>query len=187
MPNYSNQELQIINAQRFPDAERPSYYSSRQKKFLQISRDFEAYLILQTTDSKEKTTSWISRVSEVKADNKDRDDILERYLTVRKTDADAVKAELDEELGGFIQFKSSLFADAEDTDRWSDVGEIQQLIAALQSPMDELALRRELTFHESTIAALLLEEVSKQGVKTTYDTELNSWLEVINLYPGLES
>ena len=197
MPNFTTQETVLISEQQKLTANLPSYYSSDVAKNVpqgskdelakqKISRDFEAYLILQTTEQKQKTLTWIKSVTGITQDNKDRDNILERYLTLRDDDTKAVIAEIDDKLKQFEEFRNGLFASGEDGTKFAEVIEVSLMARSLQRPLDEMYITRESTFHEQNVVALL--KIRFEDRKNTTDTqlELESWQTVVSAYRGQE-
>ena len=197
MPSFTTKEIDLINAQRKTTAKLPTYYSaevaqtvpdaSKEELAKQtISRDFEAYLILQTTEQKQDALSWIQSVTNITQDNKDRDDLLDRYFTLRDDDTIARITEIDEKLKEFETFRNGLFEVGDNGTQFADVVEVSLMARALQRPLDEMSIVRENAFHEQNIVALL--KVRFEDRKNTTDTqlELESWQSVISAYSGQE-
>ncbi len=195
MPAFTTSEIDLISKQKKDQADLPQYYSAEIAKTAPaevkeevakqtISRDFEAYLILQSTEQKQKTLSWIKTVNTINQDNKDRDDLLERYLSLRDTDASARITEIDETLQEFESFRNGLFAAGDDGTKFAEVVELSLMARALQTPIDEMQIIRENAFHEKNVTALL--KVRFDARKNTDDSqkELESWQTVVSEYEG---
>ena len=61
---WNTSELESIKKQTLGNL-RPLYYSMTNKKYLQISDDFEGFLILQSADEKRKILNWISDITKI--------------------------------------------------------------------------------------------------------------------------
>lgn len=185
--NFSEEEQGLIDAQKLTDEALPSYYSASQKNFVQIGRDFESYLILQSTEQKQKMLSWLDEAGNIQEDQKDRDELLTRFLNNRNADAAKRIEELDEMLNGFNEFIANLFKDGEDASRWTTLSELASLNEVLQKPIDEFVLMREQSFHEQNLTSLMLENTEELKTSSDTERELNSWRSVIATYPGRET
>jgi hypothetical protein len=185
--NLSKEELQLINQQKKTDSQLPIYYSKANKKSFVISRDFESYLILQSTTSKQKVNSWLRNVGKIQVNSKDRDSILTRFLTTRKEDAEKRIQEIDEKLNNFDQFKSSLLPDQRTVSNFAGLTELSSLCSVLQANMDELMLMRDHSFHEKNQSALIQNMMVATVTDADSQKELDSWSNVILAYPGVKT
>lgn len=184
MANFSQEELEKIKVQRKPQDELPTYFSSENQQETPISRDFEAYLILQPQSLKQTTLSWIREVVDIQEENIDRDEILSRYLNTREEEADKVVEQLDEALGDFDQFKAGLLQVTDDPTRFAEIPEISLLAQSLQRPIQEMVFIRESAFHESNLSKLLRLRFTISETTENTERELQSWQTVISAYQG---
>lgn len=192
--NFSPDELSLIQKQRKPDDLLPKYYSINQKTYFPISRDFEAYLILQRASAKQYIQRWIKTSKKLQYSQADRDELLNIYLTNRQTDAQAQLDEIDAALAEFSEFKNGLFTSGEDSSRFSGLLELGLLTNSLQRPMEEIAHVREQIFHEKVMADFQLAtiEVESSLVPSNFSQErsldiqkdLEAWQGVVAAYPG---
>ena len=181
--NFSVDEIEKIDKQKKPSG-LPSYYSSDSKSRREIGRDFEGFLILQSTDQKQVLLKWLQQVNDIEQDNTDRDKLTDQYLDLRTTDATARIAELDLQLKGFDKFRSSLFGDGADPSRFAEIVELNTLIQAMQRPLEEITIQREIAFHERNLAKLINNRRTKAKSNKDTEKELKSWQSVVTAYPG---
>lgn len=184
---FTNEELQLISEQRKTNADLPEYYSAQSQTSIQISRDFEAYLILQTQDQKQKVLEWIRKALIGQSISADRDTLLNQYIQIRKADAQSRIAELDQKLGNFNDFKTSLLPNDDYVSNFGNVAEISLLCTSLQKPMDELFLKRDQAYHEVVLSDILNSRLTKQKQDANTKKELQSWQTVIASYKGRPS
>lgn len=189
MPNFSDAQLALIQAQQKPAAQLPSYFDANTSQNVVISRDFENYLILQTQQQKQSTLAWIRQALSFQNDRLDRDAILTRYLVNRNTDDVARLAQINTRLSNFDAFRAGLLqgssgSTTSNTIDWSTVVEIDLLAQSLQWPLDEIALLYDLTFHEQNVVSTLQNRMSNTAYTQAEKQELQSWQTVISAYQG---
>jgi hypothetical protein len=191
MPNFSDAQLALIQEQMLPADELPSYFDAQTGQEVVISRDFEAYLILQTQQQKQATLTWINQALNFQEDRLDRDAILTRYLVNRNTDDVARLAEINTRLMNFDAFRAGLLLGSTGGSNvsidWSDVIEIDLLAQSLQAPLDEIVLLYDLTFNEQNMVAVLQQRMSNTSYTQAEKEELQSWQTVISDYQGQSS
>jgi len=184
MPNFSPEEKDLIDKQKKPTEQMPYYYLARRKTLIQISEDFEAYLILQTAAAKAKIQTWLKKTSDANLARADRDEILKRYLDLRKVDSQKVIESIDKKLDSFDEFKTSLLGTPEDANRYASVTELNEFTEVVQRPVDELTLLRETAYMEQNITALADKYLTEYGVSKDTQREINSWKTVFASYQG---
>ena len=187
MANFSVSEIGLINAQRVPEPDRPVYFDARQKIELPISSDFEAYLILQSMEQKQKIQKWVTFASGVEKDNTDRDELLTTFLSNRTIDSTARMEEIDEVLDNFEQMKAELLSDGEDPTRFAEIVEVNVLARSLQRSVDEIAIFRENAFHEITMANIVSKRLESTKTDENTQKELESWQDVVSFYQGQQT
>jgi hypothetical protein len=190
MPNFSQAELDLIADQTKPESQLPSYYDADTDQNVVISRDFEAYLILETQQQQQATLQWISQELDFQANNLDRDAILTRYLVNRGTDDTARLAEINTRLMNFDSFKAGLLQGnipGQPPLDWSTTPELNLLSQSLQMPLDEINLLYDLTFHEQNVVAVLQNRMENTSYTDSDQEELQSWQTVISAYQGQSS
>lgn len=180
---FTDEESKLITENRKTFIERPNFYNSQNQEEQKITEDFEAYLILQKKADKQKTLQWIRRTIEITVDMADRDTLLTEYLTVRKEDASARQAELDEESKKFAEFREDL---ASSGDRRFDASiELNLLTATLQKPIDQIVIQRDSAFHEQNLITILERKLEAEKSDDDTKRELDSWQIVISAYDGV--
>lgn len=192
MANFSDEELELIQNAKLPTKALPKYFSAAEAAILAnrndayhpISRDFEAYLILQTDTQKQSELAWIKRATTILTNNEDRDALLTKYYANRSADSSLRVQEIDTVLSSFDSYRVGLLAQGTDTTRFASVIEVSLMANSLQRPIDEIQIYREQAFHEQTLIGILKQRLDVR--KDTADTkeELKSWQSVITTYPG---
>lgn len=180
---FTNEEAALITKNRKPLVDRPNFYNSQILKEQKISEDFESYLILQQKSEKQKTLQWIRRTIEIITDTTDRDSLLTEYLAVRKNDAVARKAELDEESQKFAEFRENLAKSGDR--RFDSLIELNLLTATLQKPIDQIVIQRDSAFHEQNLITILEQKLADEKSDENTKRELDSWQVVISAYDGV--
>ena len=182
MASFTQEELTLINSQRKKDTELPLYFSSTSKSNVSITRRFEEYLILQTSNQKQKILDWVDKALQIQKVNIDRDTILDTFLTNRIADNQAIIDELDQEIQGFNDFIKQVFVNGDY--RFNDVVEVGLMLKSLQNPLDELLLRRDMAFQETNLATVLKERIEDNLETNDTRKELQSWKQVLSAYEG---
>jgi hypothetical protein len=180
---WNTSELDSIKKQTLGNL-RPLYYSSINKKYLQISDDFEGYLILQSAEEKRKILTWISDIAKINNDTKDQNILLQRFMDVRSADADDRIAELDEKLNKYSEMQADLITDGNDVSRYSSIVELDLMVRSISKPLDNLLIQREQAFHEKNIIAAVTNAVRSEQITDETKKELSSWQGVISSYQG---
>lgn len=180
---FTAEEARLITENRKTFNERPNYYNSQNQTEQKITEDFEAYLILQKKADKQKTLQWIRRTIEITVDTADRDSLLAEYLTIRKEDASARQAELDEESKKFSEFREDISASGDR--RFDGLVELNLLTATLQKPIDQIVIQRDSAFHEQNLITILERKLKAEKSDDETKKELDSWQVVISAYDGV--
>ena len=187
MPNFTVDEIALINEQALPSADRPSYFSKEFQREQQIGQSFESFLILQKNSQKQISMDWIDRALDIEADNEDRDVLMTTYLEIVNEDAVARVEELDERLQDFGTFMTSLFQDESSTggpSRFSDISELNIFVQSLQKPLDKLTVQRDQAFHEQNMITSLQVRLEQEQTDENSRAELESWNDILAIYKG---
>jgi hypothetical protein len=180
---WSTSELESIKKQTLGNL-RPLYYSSSNRKYLQISDDFEGYLILQSAEEKRKILTWISDITKINNDTEDQNVLLQRFMDVRSADADDRISELDEKLDNFSELQADLITDGNDVARYSSIIELDAMVRSISKPLDNLLIQREQAFHEKNVIAAVTNTARQEKITDDTKKELSSWQTVISAYKG---
>jgi hypothetical protein len=196
--NFSTDELAIISAQRKSESNLPRYYVIPTQQTVAISRDMEAYLILQKSTQKQKIQAWIQSLKQIQLKYTDRDSILQIYLDNRNADSEKKIKDMDVVMGGFSEFRDSLFGGEGDSARYSEISDISLMATAFQRPVDQIVSARDNSFHENVVVNLQKLKLGNQfntfintgaldflsGAPQAVQNELNSWQNIVAAYPG---
>jgi hypothetical protein len=116
-----------------------------------ISREFEAFLILQTLQSPEKLTEamkWFNEAADLQLSRQDRDNLLAEAYLLEKSDAVAKAHELNDRTLRFAQFRATfqqvdpgpeVNAEEFPPARFSQVPEISLIMRDSQAAMGQIA------------------------------------------------
>lgn len=180
---WSTDELEEIKKQTMKDL-RPSYYSIQNRNLIQISEDFEGYLILQAADDKQKIITWMTDVSKINNDTKDQNDLLTKYLEIRGTDADDRITELEERLNKCSEMQANLITDGKDPSRYGAILELSLMVNSVTKSIDNIMIQREQAFHEKNVIAAVTNKVKSEAVDEESKKELDSWKSILATYKG---
>jgi len=180
---WSTSELEAIKKQTLKDL-KPSYYSLVNKNYIQITEDFEGYLILQSADDKQKILTWMADVGKINNDTKDQNELLNRFLAIRAEDADARVVELDERLNNYSDMQATLITDGKDPSRYGTIVELSLMTQAISKSIDIISLQREQAFHEQNMVAAITIAVKNEQSNADTEKELTSWQNIVSAYKG---
>lgn len=183
---WSTSELDMIKKQTLKDL-RPSYYSVTNKNYIQISDDFEGYLILQAADDKQKLLTWIADISKINNDTKSQNELLARFLAVREEDANARIAELDEKLNKYSDMQATLITSGEDPARYAELIELSLMLKAITKSVDNILMQREQAFHELCVVKSVTNLLNVEKVSDEAEKEITSWQTIASTYRGQTS
>lgn len=180
---WSTTELEAIKKQTLKEL-KPSYYSLKNKNYIQISEDFEGYLILQASDDKQKILTWMADVSKINNDTKSQNELLTRFLEIRSADADARIEELDEKLNKYDDMQSDLITDGNDPSRYGSIVELSLMVTSITNSVDNILIQREQAFHEKNVIATITDILTDDNVTEDTTKELTSWQTIMSTYKG---
>lgn len=165
-----------------------------------ISREFEAFLILQALQSPEKLSNalkWFTEAATLQIKRKDRDELLEEAFNFERSDALDILQEIQTSTLGFSQFRTAFESvDVEEStnsldfspSRFTAVPELSLLLRDSQLAMGEITSKLTRAEHLVVVNAVLDEqrkvrEAFQETVGSIADElivqELLSWREVI--------
>lgn len=204
--NLTNEERLKVDlyAARSPQ-DIPRYFNAGTQAFGQepeqpISREFEAYLILQALKDPDKLSDamrWFTEAADLQIKRDDRDALLDDAFEKERTDSLAVLHEVSERTLRFARFRDSFsvveVGESDDSleippERFADVPEISLIMRDSQLAMGEIASKQSRAEHLVVEDAVL---DSQQNVRETLEDsvggiadpliaqELLSWRDVI--------
>jgi len=183
---WSTSELEMIKKQTLKDL-RPSYYSPTNKNYIQISEDFESYLILQPSDDKQKLLTWITDIDKINNDVKDQNELLGRFIVVRDEDANDRILELDEKLNKYADMQATLITDGKDPSRYASLIELSLMVESISKSLDNINIQREQAFHELCMVRSIENTLNAEKITDEYKSEITSWQTIISSYKGQTS
>jgi len=156
----------------------PAYFSADLQQDVQISRDFEAFLILAPDDLKTTALDWIQKAQTLQKANTVRDELVALAIKSELSNAALQIEALDTELQHFEDFRQTF----QTQDVFSGVPEVQLFLQDLQRVIEERNVQRERAYFDQTMAGIQ-DRFSAQTQLTKDQTEeLQSWTAVLTTY-----
>lgn len=174
------QQLATLTQKQKSQQDLPFYYAADLKKDIQISRDFEAYLILSPAELKTSALSWINKAVKLNKPNKLRDELTTISINQELKNSQAKLDAYESVLGDFNKFRKNL----ESETIFSSVPEVQLFITDLQGTIEELVVGQQRAFFDNTVAKVLQRNQPAREVTQAKLEELQSWTTVISAYLG---
>lgn len=171
-------EQQIVAEQAVDEADLPTYYNAALKKDVPISRDFETFLILSTTELKTSAIQWINQVVGLTQANTTRDKLRTLVITQQLANAQAKLDAYNVTIGDFSDFRENFQTDT----RFDAVAEVVLFISDLQLVMDEQILGQQKGFFDQTLGLMFQSSQSVVGLTQDDIEELQSWIPVLSAY-----
>ena len=179
MINLTEEEKLKVQKRKKSDKELPKYYDATLRKEIQISRDFEAFLILAPEELKTRALDWIKRVEKLQSVKKDRDALTLLVLKQEVSNTILKLDTLEGKMEGYNKFREQFQTMTE----FSTIPEVTRFIQDLQRVIPELSMERSRAFFDQTVAVVedarnkLKGEISQENL-----TQLQSWSNVIASY-----
>lgn len=178
--NLTEQEQLQVDKKSKNSNELPTYYDATTRSNVAISRDFEAFLILATTELKTSALSWIKKATSLQKTNKKRDDLVTLALTQEMNNAQKIISSLDSTLQDFNTFRTNF--QFKDASNFSTVPEIQKFLFDLQKVVEELAVARDRAFFDDVVSQVTGRNNDSLNLSDAQVEELQSWQEVLSAY-----
>lgn len=156
----------------------PSYFDADLQTKVEISRDFEAFLILAPTNLKTSAINWIKTSVDLQQVNKDRDALVGLAITQEILNATNKMNALNDTLDDFNTFREN-FQTNED---FSAIPEVQQFLLDLQRPIAELAAALDRAQFDATVSQVVQRGNDELVVTAPEIEELQSWTGVLSVY-----
>lgn len=174
-----DQKNTVLTQQRSQD-NLPSYFNAALRTNVQISREFEAFLILAPTKLKSTALQWIQQAVTLNQENKQRDALLSLATANELSNAGLKIDECNTQLNAYNTFRSQFaIQQALDTDP-----DVQLFLADLQNTIGDLIVQYDRAFFDQTIATVLQNSLTPGAVTEAQVEELQSWTSVISAYLG---
>lgn len=173
--NLTAAELQEVSQRR--KTERPSYYNAALDRDIQISEDFEAFLILTPTVQKKQAVSWIGQTATLKQRQYDIDLLMLESIQKESESAQAAKAELDAQLATFQLFRESL-----STGKFATIPELSTMLRDLQFGLDDLIFVKERIEHLKAMLDDVERDITSLGLSEEQIQQTQGWLASLMAY-----
>jgi hypothetical protein len=170
-----------VEANQKSDDKLPSYYNADIKQDAQISRDFEAFLILSPTALKTSALSWIQKAKALNRANQLRDELTQLSINQELKNAQAKIAAYDLQLQYFSDFRKNFQSQT----AFAGVAEVQKFLSDLQRVIGELVVARERAYFDQTVCKVFLDFDAQAAITDDQVQELQSWSAVISEYLGV--
>lgn len=175
--------LELTDAQaQIVDPERqdvlPSFYDADLQAKTQISRDFEAFLILSPPELLTSAIDWIKTSADIQTQNKDRDALVAIAITQESLNATNKMNALDQTLQNFNKFRENFQTNSD----FAAIPEVQQFLFDLQRPIEELVTMRDRAQFDGTVSQVLQAGNTELVVTAPEIEELQSWTGVLSVY-----
>jgi hypothetical protein len=172
-----SERAQVLRRQK-AQADLPEYFSAELKTDIQISRDFEAFLILAPEDLKTSAIDWIQKAHSLQKANKVRDDLVKLGIQNETANATKIITALDEETQKFDEFRQTF----QTQEAFSGVGEVQLFLRDLQRVIEERVVDRDRAFFDQVMAGVQDRFSNQSGLTDDQTEELQSWTAVLTTY-----
>ena len=177
MISLTTQERKTVSTGR--KVPRPSYYSAQNKQNVEISEDFEAFLILVGSKKRHEAAKWISDIGDLAGSNDDRDGLLKEWLDNEQTTVDAVVDELETDLAAFDTWRKEFI---NDDPRFAAIPEVQQLIRDLQSQAESLFSTQRRMIHRAILLGQTETRLFNGGLRAGQMQQTISWVTPLTSY-----
>jgi predicted transcriptional regulator len=170
-------QLALVDTRRKPSGTRPKYYNSSQDKTVEISEDFEAFLILQGKKRNSDTLKWLDSAKTLAARNLSRDALASQALKRDVEDASNSQHELQALINSFNSFRESY-----QTNGFENVVEAGILLQDLQVAMAEIQTVVNRLKHRELSGKFGLTDLTTNGISPKRQQQISSWYSPLCAY-----
>lgn len=174
----TSEELRVVEEKQKSESSLPEYFSAALNTKVKITREFEAFLILASSDLKTSALTWIKNAVKLHQSNKLRDDLNNITIEQELNNAQLKISELDNQLQGFEDFRKNFQTNTV----FSGVSEVQLFLSDLQRVIDELTTNKDRAFFDQTAAKVMQKFGDDVNISSSEIEELQSWTSVISPY-----
>lgn len=175
MANLTREEQQRVKAKRQND--RPSYYSADLEDDVEISQEFETFLILQGSSRNRDTVEWLTKTSDLAQNRNGRDGIIQEAIDFDRKDNEALESEIEDELSAFEKFREEF-----QSGRFSSTVETGILLSDLQKPAAEVFFEQARAKHLSNMHRFAEGRLRNQGITGGQARQIQSWITPLLTY-----
>lgn len=172
------QEVATVQQRQLDANKLPTYYNSATRANQQISRDFEAFLILSPDDLKTSAIDWIKKAVTLQQANKDRDQLSALAFAQESLNATNKMNALDEHLADFNDFREKFQTQTD----FAGIQEVQTFLLDLQRVIEELASARDRAQFDGVASQVVQRADDRLLVDKDDIEELQSWTGVLSTY-----
>jgi len=169
----SDERAKVEASRRSPP---PNYFDAASFQDLPISRDFEAFLILQDPATISATLDWYGQAVTLGENRVDRNSVLFEALVADSDDRSAKQSELKKTTTLFNTWKELFTAG-----KFSDTTEVSLIIRDFQATAEEIFVLEDRAKHLENLQARLLDRL-RQGLSSAQLRELQSWSTPLTTY-----
>jgi len=173
----SNNQDRLVETQSKKTSQLPSYFSAGFGDNVQISRDFERFLILKSVDQKSKALNWLTQAKEFGVINSDRDALISSLIKNDRKDAILIGIEVNPFIDQFSRFRLGYV-----TSEFVGVSEVGLMLADMQRPMGELNEISRRSFQRQVVANVAFARLRLSGLTSNNLKQLNSWFTPLTAY-----
>lgn len=151
---------------------RPKYYNANTRMFVEISLDFETFLLRMSGINKRNMLARLQKSVTVSTLNGARDNLMRKALDNMATNAGSVLTELDANLSEYQTFFQN------EMNAGNGITEVGMLVSDIGRSYGESLARREQANNDLTASAFLKSSMSNPNTKK----QIQSWIEIVTQY-----
>lgn len=156
---------------------RPKYYNAEIKSKVEISEDFEAFLILLGRKKTKDTIKWLTQATKFAVYDGDRDALISQLINNDIVDSSHRYIELRPIVRSFETFRTGF-----NISGFEGVPECGLLLSDLQLAMSEIKVTGDRLMHQQLWGNLLLNNMISKGMTKDRTRELKSWSSPLSAY-----
>jgi len=178
MRDLTSDEAKKVDAQA--KQERPYYYSSDSAELVQISSDFEAWLILTPMGIRARLATFFQFILDNDINDwPQRKNLLDKWL---EDEEDDLRTEIEGyglTIDSYDEIRESL---ASSTAGFEDVDEVNRLAVDLTTSTGDLVERRDNLKFEKALSVVLQSRAEGSGIPDDVEQEIKSWVRLLLTY-----
>lgn len=175
----SQEEERRISSKRKPDGQRLKYYDAASGQYVEISYDFETFVLLSPVGFRARVGTYLNALT-AQSLSSAMDDLRREWNEERKADAQAVMDGYGAVVTTYEDIRATML---ELADGFDDTVEVSKLLADLSKVAGQTVDRYESAQYERAVASILADRASSSSEPSELQTELNSFIQVLLQYP----
>lgn len=174
----SDSDLAKVNSNKKDDEDLPRIYDMSSQTYSPISRDMEAFLILEDISFKDTMTDVVK--SALSSTQSDLEDSLFEETLKNKKDINSNRiADCNSKLGDYTQVKSDLSSEESD---FVNVADISSLFNSINSTQNKLVMIKRLAIYKKVYMSMFESKLKNDSTASEYEKVLKSWLNILTAY-----